>query len=130
MEDFFARVWEDLIGRTQGPMRLRLLVQPLTACILAVRAALRDARANRPPFFWSLAFNPGRRRDLLRQGWKDVAMVFAVAVILDVVYQVITLRMVYPGEAVVVAIVLAIVPYLLLRAFITRMIVTWRKMRP
>ena len=44
MHDFFTRAFENLIGRTEGPMSGRLLIQPLVACILAVRAGLRDAR--------------------------------------------------------------------------------------
>jgi hypothetical protein len=37
-------------------------------------------------------------------------------VVLDGVYQLIVLRTLYPGEAMIVGIVLATVPYLLLRA--------------
>ena len=47
-------------------MHLRLIGQPLVACILAVRAGLRDARENKAPYFWSLAFDPGHRRERLR----------------------------------------------------------------
>jgi hypothetical protein len=52
---------------------------------------------------------------LLRAGWKDIGAVFTVAVVLDVIYQVIARRWVYPGEAVLVAVLLAVVPYLALR---------------
>ena len=41
--------------------------------------------------------------------------------ILDVVYQVIKLHMFYPGEATIVATVLAVVPYLLVLASVTRL---------
>jgi len=101
-------------------VNLRLIIQPLVACILAIRAGLRDARENQPPFFRALVCHANRRRDLLRQGWKDIANVFAAALILDVVYQFIALRTVYPGEAIIVATVLAVIPYLLLRASVTR----------
>ena len=101
-------------------MKLRLILQPLMACILAVRAGMRDAREGRPPFFWALAFNPEHRRFLLREGWKDIAKIFIASVILDVVYQLIALRTVYPGEAVIVGILLAMVPYLLVRPVVTR----------
>ena len=122
MHDFFTRVLEDLIGRTEGPMKLRLIIQPLVACILAIRAGLRDARENKPPYFWALAFDPDNRRDLLHQGWKDIGKVFVVGLILDVVYQIIEFRTVYPGEAIIVAILLAVVPYLLVRAPVTRLV--------
>jgi hypothetical protein len=44
-----------------------------------------------PHFFelWGLAFGPDHRRDLLRQGWKEIGNVIIVAVILDVLYQLI-----------------------------------------
>jgi hypothetical protein len=52
---------------------------------------------------------------LLRDGWKDIAKVFVMALVIDLVYQLIVERWVYPGETVLVAVVLAIVPYLLIR---------------
>lgn len=129
MEDFFNRVWTNLIGRVEGPMKFRLVIQPLVACILGVRAGLRDAHQHRPPYFWALAFGSGHRRDLLRDAWKDFGKVFVVGVILDVVYQLIVLHMVYPGEAIVVAILLAAVPYMLVRASVTRL-AGWRTRKP
>ena len=121
MEDFFTRVSENLIGRVHGPMNARIFIQASVAALLAIRAGLRDAREGRPPFFWALAFNPDHRRELLRQGWKDIAKVFIAALVLDVIYQLKVVGMVYPGEAIVVAFLLAVVPYLLLRAPVTRL---------
>ena len=58
---------------------------------------------------------------MLRDGWKSVGKVFVLALVLDAVYQVMVLRFVYPGEALVVALLLAIVPYLVLRGLVTRL---------
>src|SRR4051812_22929071 len=103
-QEFFARVWEMLIGRADGPFNFRLLVQPTVAAIMAVRAGLRDARVKRPPFvFWAIFINADARHDLPRQGWKDVGKVFLVAIVLDVIYDVIVYRWVYPGQALIVA---------------------------
>ena len=44
---------------------------------------------------------------------------------MDVVYQFIVLKTFYPGEAVIVAVALALVPYVLLRGPIAR-IARWR----
>jgi len=119
--DFFARVWEMLIGRLDGPFNFRLLIQPTVAAILAIRAGLRDARDKRPPFlFWAIFTNSGARHDLPRQGWKDVGKVFMAAIVLDVTYEVIVYRWVYPGQALIVAAVLAFIPYLLIRGPVTR----------
>jgi hypothetical protein len=50
--------------------------------------------------------------------------VFILAMALDVVYQLYVSRFVYPGEALIVAFVLAIVPYLILRGLVTRLVRT------
>ena len=122
MGDFVTRVFTDLVGRVEGPMKLRLIIQPLVACAFAVHAGLRDAREGRSPYFWALAFNAGHRRELLGQGWRDIAKLFVAAVILDGIYQFIALHTVYLGEAIGVAILLAIIPYLLVRAAVTRLV--------
>ena len=121
MDDFFTRTFQDLVGRAYGPMKIRLIIQPLVASFLAIRAGLRDARAGNPPFLWALAFSPQHRHELLRQGWKDVGKIFVAALILDFVYQVIALHEIRPGQALPVAFLLAVVPYLLLRAPTTRL---------
>jgi len=41
--------------------------------------------------------------------------------VLDAVYQIIVLHFVYPGEMIIVAFVLAILPYLILRGLVTRL---------
>ena len=69
---------------------------------------------------WMLLGDPNQR-DRVRKAWADVAKVFVVALGIDVVYQLIRLRWVYPGEALIVAILLALAPYLLIRFLITRL---------
>lgn len=115
MEDVLARIWENLGGRIGGPLSFRLLLQPTVATVLAIRAGLQDARTGRPPYFWTILTSPADRRDLLREGWKEVAKVFVLAVIIDVAYQVMVFRWVYPLELLLVAFLLACVPYLLIR---------------
>jgi hypothetical protein len=123
MEEFFARVWENLVARVTGPMSFRLLLQPTVAIIMAVRAGLEDARTGRPPYNWAiLTADPAQRRELLRSGWKSIGKVFCLAVVLDIVYQIIALRWVYPGETLLVAFLLACVPYLLIRGPLDRLL--------
>jgi hypothetical protein len=69
--------------------------------------------------------HPEHRRELLMVGWKRVSKVFILAVILDVAYQLKVNHWIYPGETLFVAFILAIVPYLLLRGPINR-ILQWR----
>jgi len=129
MDEMLTRLWENLGGRIGGPMSLRLLLQPTIATVLAIKSGLADARTGKPAYLWSVLTNPEGRRDLLRSGWKSVAKVFTMAVVLDVVYQLIVNRWVYPLESVIVAFVLACVPYLLVRGPVNRIASAARRKR-
>jgi len=120
MGDILQRVWENLVNRVTGPMNLRLIVQPTVATFLAVRAGLKDARQGQPAFLWAAITNPSYRRELLHQFSKDIWKVFVVAIVLDSIYQLIFHRGVYVLELLIVATVLAVVPYVLLRGPIAR----------
>lgn len=122
MDEILARIWENLGGRLGGPMKLRLLIQPLMVSFFAIRAGIKDARAGRPAFFWTVLSDPQSRSGLLRDGWKDITKVFTMAVVMDVVYQLIVERWVYLLESLIVAMVLAIIPYLMLRGPVTRIV--------
>jgi hypothetical protein len=121
MNDMWTRVGNDLVARVSGPLKFRLVLQPAMATFLAIRSGLADARAGKPPYFWSLFWDHSHRVERLKEGWKSIGKVFILALLLDVVYQVIVLRFVYPGEAIIVAIVLAVVPYLIVRGPVTRL---------
>src|SRR5579872_5892252 len=73
-----------------------------------------------PPWFWELVSNPPQREDMIKEAWKRIGKVFILAMVLDVVYQLIVLRTVYPGEMIIVAVILAIVPYVILRGPVVR----------
>lgn len=121
MDPLWTRIVDDLADRVTGPMKFRLVLQPIMAAIFAIRSGLADARAGKPPYFWALVSDPGQRADMIKDGWKSVGKVFVLALVLDVVYQIIVQHFVYPGEAIIVAFVLAIVPYLILRGLVTRL---------
>ncbi len=112
MQDL-ARTVQDLVGRLDGPLHFRFIFQPLMAAIFAIRDGRRDAHAERKPF--RLITDPAQRRQVLLTSWKSVGKVFVIALILDAVYQFKVFRSFYPGQALLVALFLAVVPYLLLR---------------
>jgi len=114
-------IGEMLVGRLQGPLTLRLILQPAMATFFAVRAGLRDARQGRRPYLWKMFTKPELRRELLRLGWKDVRMVFLMAVLLDGVYQVIVFKWIYLVQAAIVAVLLALVPYGMIRGPVNRL---------
>ena len=126
MENIVTRLVTNLIGRLSGPLTLRLFLQPAVAIILSARDGLRDAREGRPPHFWRLVTGPPEaRRRRATETRKAVLKVFVMAVVLDCVYQVLVFRWVYPFEAMVTATVLAILPYVLLRGVINRVVRRW-----
>ena len=114
------RVWENLVLRISGPMKFRLVMQPAMALFLGIRGGLKDARDGKSPYFWTMFTAPAERRAMLQDGWKSVGRLFVLAIVMDAVYQLIVQRWVYPSEAVVVATILAIVPYLLVRGPVNR----------
>jgi hypothetical protein len=120
MEELFTRLWNDLTGRIGGPMSFRLFLQPMMALIFAIRDGLKDAREGRPAYFYSLFTRPEDRRRRLREGFKAISRVFALAIVMDLIYQVIVLHWFYPLEALIVALVLAFLPYILLRGPVNR----------
>ncbi len=109
------RVAEDLLARPSGPLAIRFVIQPLMAMGLAVRDGLRDARTARSPYLWTILVDPHQRKKRLREGIAATARIAVLALALDAAYQLIELRTFYPGEAVIVMILLAFVPYLLVR---------------
>ena len=111
---------EQLFGRLSGPLNFRLVVMPTVVTLLALRADWKDAREGRPAFLGAFITDPVERRRLFRIGLKDVGRVFLMALVLDTAYQLMVYRWVYPGQLLTVAIVCAVVPYVLVRGPITR----------
>jgi len=120
LEEALVRGWENLVGRWGGPLGFRFLIQPAVAILFAIRAGMKDARQNEPPFLWAVLSNPGSRQERLRQVRKDVGTVFVVALILDSIYQVMVHAGIFTLELLITATVLALVPYLVSRGLVTR----------
>ena len=118
--DELTRTWQELIARPEGPLAMRFYLQPMMALIFAVRDGIRDAKQNRPAYFWGMLAQANQRRDLMRSGWKSVGKIFIVAIIMDIVYQLLVLRGIRPVQTILVAVTVAIVPYVLLRGPVSR----------
>jgi hypothetical protein len=127
MEELFKQFWPDLIGREHGPFAFRLILQPLTSAFIACRAGLRDARSGRPAYGWAILSNPIDRHDLLREGWRELTRIFIVAVIVDLIYEIIVFHEIHPGQSLIVAAVLALLPYPLFRGLMNRIVCRWRR---
>lgn len=106
---------DQLLGRLSGPLNFRLVVMPTVVSVLALRAAWKDHRDGRPAFLGLLIKDPAERNRLFQQGLKNIGRIFIVAIVLDSVYQWMVFRWIYPGMVLVVAVLCAIMPYVLVR---------------
>jgi len=122
MGDFFSTFYTDFIARFDGPLHFRLLMQPLMAILFALRDGSRDAREGRSAYLWTLLTDAAQRHYLLESGWKGISKVFVLAFALDVVYQFMVWRGLKPLQALMTAIVLAVIPYAVLRGPVNRVL--------
>ena len=122
MDDMWVRLAAAATARITGPMKFRTILQPAMAAFFAVRTGVADAKSGRAPYFATFVSDPAERVALAQSGWKDVSRVFILALVLDAVYQFIVSRHVNPVDAFMVAVVLAIVPYVILRGTVTRIV--------
>ena len=120
MHDLWMSISHNVMERVTGPLKFRMVLQPLMACIYAVIGGLRDAKTGARPYFWGLITDSSNRKAMIRDGWKSVGKIFIFAVIMDVAFQLYVQHSVRLVEAVIVAVILAIVPYLALRGLVTR----------
>lgn len=118
----WQRIVENLFARLDGPLHLRFFMQPLMAIIFAAIDGVKDAKAGKPAYFWALLSSPPHRKELVKEGWKSVGKIFVFAIILDFFYQLKVHSTIYPGEMLIVAFLLAIVPYLVLRGPVNRLV--------
>jgi hypothetical protein len=66
------------------------------------------------------------RGELVKKGWRSIGKVFILAIILDSVYQLDVHSTIYVEELLIVAFMLAIVPYLLVRGPVNRIVRLFR----
>ena len=119
---YLMRGVEQLIARADGPLHFRLFVMPTVVTILAILADRRDAREGRPAVLGAFFKDPAERRRVFWLALKDIGRVFVVAVVMDTAYQLWVFRWIYPVQLLIVAVACAIVPYVLVRGPITRLV--------
>jgi|SoiMethySBSTD1v2_1073268.scaffolds.fasta_scaffold07351_5 hypothetical protein len=120
MAEPFSSYWHELTARPDGPLAFRFYLQPLMACAFAIRDGLKDARTGRPAYFWGLFSDRPHTREMIRDGWRSIRRVFLFAIAMDVVYQLLVLKGLRPLESLVIATLLALVPYVLVRGPVNR----------
>jgi hypothetical protein len=122
------RLWRDVIDRSHGPMTFRFILQPMMAAIAAAHDGVKDARLGRAPYLHTILHDPNGRGERLGEGLVSIARIILLGFAMDAIYQWRVLGIFYPGEAVVITLFLAVIPYLILRGPIAR-ITRWRMAR-
>jgi hypothetical protein len=125
-ENVVERMWANLIARPSGPMSFRFVLQPSMAAIFAIHDGLRDARSGRSPFLWTILREPQKRIERLDEGLNATARIILIGLAMDVIYQRIEFATFYPVEALIIALLLAFLPYVLIRGPVARIARRWR----
>jgi len=120
-----TRLWQNLFERPGGPMVFRFFLQPTMAAIAAWRDGVDDARTGRSPFFAGALTDPAQRTVRLNEALVATARIILLGLVMDGIYQAIEFNSFHPAEAVIIALVLAFVPYLLLRGLFARAARWW-----
>jgi hypothetical protein len=115
-----------LLDRLTGPLHFRMIFQPLMACIFGIRDGWKDAKEGRPAYFWAIFTGSVNRKEFLRSGLKSVEKILILAAVFDMIYQYLALKTIRLGPTFVIAILLAFVPYLLMRGPVNRIARRWR----
>ncbi len=113
--DELQRLWRNIVARPGGPMTFRFVLQPTMASIAALRDGFADARSDRRPYLSAVLFGGEPHRAPLWEGVLSTARIIILSLVMDVAYQLVFLDMFHPGESVVIAILLAFLPYALMR---------------
>src|SRR5271170_6540600 len=119
------RIWQNLVARLSEKMAFRFVLQPMMSAIAAFRDGVADAKTGRSPYLWTLLRSPSKRLGRLEEGLVASARILLLGLVMDVIYQWLVLDTFFPGEAAIVAVLLAFLPYLILRGPMLRLARIW-----
>ena len=124
--DVHQRMWRHVVDRPGGPMSFRFLLQPTMAFLAALHDGIGDARSGRTPYFHKLLTDPQHFGGHLNEALVATSRIVLLALGMDAIYQAMVLKTFYPGEMVLLALLLALLPYILLRGPIARIAGRWQ----
>jgi hypothetical protein len=119
------RFWADIADRIHGPMTFRFLLQPIMAVIAALPDGIGDARSGHSAFFWTRRGDPTVKHGRLRQSLVSLARVTLLGLSMDIIYQIRVFDRFYPVEALMMAVLLAVIPYFIFRPIVERVARWW-----
>ena len=109
------RFWSDVFGRLRGPMTIRFYLQPTLAFVAALKDGIKDARYGHKSFFWTALWDPTQQRGRLWEGLTSTSQMALIGFTMDAIYQFKEFDRFYPVEAVMMVLLLAVIPYFVLR---------------
>src|SRR4051812_40372422 len=121
-----GRVLRQLADRPAGPISFRFILQPTMAAIAAIHDGRRDVQLKRAPYMWTILHSPRDRIGRLREAANATARIVLLGLVMDTIYQLIVLQSFYPVEAIIIALLLALLPYVVLRGLVLRIARRWR----
>jgi hypothetical protein len=121
------RFLADVIGRLHGPVTVRFYLQPALALLAAWKDGVRDARSGHKAFFWTALWDPSQERGRLREGLRATSHMALIGFVMEGIYQWRVFDQFYPGEAVMMVLLLAIIPYFVFRWVIEHVARRWFK---
>jgi hypothetical protein len=127
--DVVGRIWQNLLERPDGPMSFRFILQPVMAALTAFRDGARDARTGRSPYLWTMLTDRAEAAARLHEGLISTARILLLGLTMDVIYQAVVFETFKPGEAAIITVLLAFLPYALLRGPAARVAGWWRARR-
>ena len=119
------RFWADIFGRVGGPMAFRFILQPGMAFVAALHDGIKDARYGHKSFFWNVREGSLQQSGRLREGLIATARVALIGLSMDVIYQFKEFDRFYPAEAVMMALLLAVLPYFIFRWIVENVARWW-----
>jgi hypothetical protein len=123
--DVAAHFWDELVSRPSGPLAFRFILQPVMAAGLAIRDGYNDAQNGRSPYLWTIVNDPARRWRRLHEGVKAVARVLLLGAGMEIIYQYLVLKAFRPVEMIDILVLLAFIPYLIVRGPAQRIARHW-----
>ena len=128
--EVLGRLWKNIVDRPSGPMTFRFILQPTMAAMAALLDGIKDARTGRSGFLWTILSDPEKRTERLHEGLIATARIILLGLFMDTIYQAIVFDTFLPAEAAIIAILLAFVPYLLLRGPFAHLARWWLRLAP
>jgi hypothetical protein len=106
-------------------MTFRFFLQPTMAFIAALPDGIHDAKLGRSGFFRASRGHPDAQTGRLREGLISTARIMLLGLSMDAIYQFRVFHHFFPVEALVMALLLALIPYFLFRGIIERVARWW-----